>query len=139
MTPAVKIPIITVFTKYDILIGQFILQDKSKRPIADKITDSKRKASESLRISAEKLKDTWKQLSSTELPPMAWVEMAISANTGAKLIKEMLKKLSNVTRDKLRDVEGELWIPWAMAQQVNARQKVMLSIQYVPTLNNSPI
>ena len=136
MTCAVKIPIITVFTKYDVLISQFMLQDKAKRPKAEKITYAEGKASESLRVSAEKLKDAWTELSSAELPPMAWVKMAISKNTEVKLIKEMLDNLANVTRDKLRDVEGELWIPWAMAQQVNARQKVVLSIQYVLTPNH---
>ena len=136
MTCAVKIPIITVFTKYDVLISQFMLQDKAKRPKAEKITYAEGKASESLHVSAEKLKDAWKKLPSAELPLMAWVKMAISKNTEARLIKEMLVNLANVTRDKLRDVEGELWIPWAMAQQVNARQKVVLSIQYVLTPNH---
>ncbi|KIJ95207.1 hypothetical protein K443DRAFT_333538 [Laccaria amethystina LaAM-08-1] len=69
----------------------------------------------------------WKRLQSTELP-MAWVKMSISKNTDSKLIREMLISLTNVTREKLRDVEGELWIPWVTAQQVNARQKVILSI-----------
>lgn len=66
---------------------------------------------------------------------MAWVKMSISSqNTDGKLIREMLISLTNVTREKLRDVEGELWIPWVTAQQVNARQKVELSIQYVPII-----
>jgi hypothetical protein len=40
-------------------------------------------------------------------------------------------KLTQVTRDNLRNVEGTLWTLWATAQQVNARQKVDLSIRCV--------
>ena len=37
-------------------------------------------------------------------------------------------ELTKLTRDNLRDVEGSLWALWATAQQINARQKVELSI-----------
>lgn len=40
-------------------------------------------------------------------------------------------ELTKVTRDNLRDVEGSLWALWATAQEINARQKVELSIRYV--------
>ena len=43
----------------------------------------------------------------------------------------MLVELTEVTRDNLRDVEGSLWALWATAQQINARQKVELSIRCV--------
>ena len=43
----------------------------------------------------------------------------------------MLVNLTKVTRDNLRDVEGSLWALWATAQQINARQKVELSIRFV--------
>ena len=43
----------------------------------------------------------------------------------------MLVQLTKVTRDNLRDVEGSLWALWATAQQINARQKVELSIRCV--------
>ena len=39
--------------------------------------------------------------------------------------------LTKVTRNNLRDVEGSLWALWATAQQINARQKVELSIRFV--------
>jgi hypothetical protein len=39
--------------------------------------------------------------------------------------------LTKVTRDNLRNVEGSLWALWATAQQINARQKVELSIRYI--------
>jgi len=44
---------------------------------------------------------------------------------------ETLLELTRVTRNSLHDVEGSLWVPWAAAQQINARQKVELSIRCV--------
>ena len=44
---------------------------------------------------------------------------------------EMLVNLTKVTRENLRDVEGSLWALWATAQQINACQKVELSIRCV--------
>ncbi|KXN81010.1 hypothetical protein AN958_06472 [Leucoagaricus sp. SymC.cos] len=114
-----NIPIIAVFTKYDLLVKQFLINDKSGKPKQERLADSERKALDSLDSSVEKLHDIWKKLSSTEIQ-MACVKMSISKDTDTKLIREMLINLTNVTRAKLRDVEGELWIPWAAAQQVNA-------------------
>ena len=37
--------------------------------------------------------------------------------------------LTKVTRNNLRDIEGSLWALWATAQQINARQKIELSIR----------
>jgi len=45
-------------------------------------------------------------------------------------ITEMLIKLTEVTRDRLRDVELELLqVLWGVAQQVNPRQKVEVVIR----------
>ena len=53
---------------------------------------------------------------------------------------EMLVRLTKVTRDNLRDVEGSLWALWATAQQINARQKVDISIRCVfSTINKSTL
>ena len=46
-----------------------------------------------------------------------------------------LRKLTEITRQSLHDVEGELWLPWAAAQQISARQKVEQSIRYGLTCN----
>ena len=54
----------------------------------------------------------------------------------------MLVELTQVTRDNLKDVAGPLWAIWATAQQINARQKVELSIRCVfsgSTINTSKI
>ena len=47
----------------------------------------------------------------------------------ATRITEMLINLTKFTRDKLQDVERELQVLWVAAQQVNARQKVEVSIR----------
>ena len=41
----------------------------------------------------------------------------------------MLIEFTQVTRDNLWDVAGSLWALWATAQQINACQKVELSIR----------
>jgi hypothetical protein len=41
----------------------------------------------------------------------------------------MLKDLTDITRQSLREVESNLWIPWAVAQQINATQKLKASIE----------
>ena len=50
------------------------------------------------------------------------------------MIAETLISLTKFTRDKLQDVERELAVLWVAAQQVNARQKVEVSIRYCPSL-----
>ena len=40
-------------------------------------------------------------------------------------------ELTQVTRNNLRDVAGSLWALWATAQQINAHQKIELSIRCV--------
>ena len=60
-----------------------------------------------------------------------FISLILSLSIDATLITEKLIELTNVTRTMLHDVEGELWIPWATAQQVSARQKVELSIRYI--------
>ncbi len=44
---------------------------------------------------------------------------------------DMLKNLTETTRRCLHQVEGDLWVPWAAAQQINAQQKVNFSIECV--------
>ena len=57
----------------------------------------------------------------------------LSADGGCVI--EMLLELADVTRNLLHEVEDELWVPWAMAQQASAHQKVELSIEYVSALS----
>ncbi len=44
-------------------------------------------------------------------------------------ITETLIDLTNETRSRLHEVEDKLWVLWVAAQQVNARQKVEVSIR----------
>jgi hypothetical protein len=44
-------------------------------------------------------------------------------------ITDTLINLATFTRDRLKDVERELEVLWVAAQQVNARQKVEVSIR----------
>ena len=39
--------------------------------------------------------------------------------------------LTKVTRENLQNVAGSLWALWATTQQINARQKVEISIRWV--------
>ena len=45
---------------------------------------------------------------------------------------ETLRELVDITRQCLHVVEEDLWVLWAAAQQVSARQKVQHSIRYAP-------
>ena len=56
-------------------------------------------------------------------------------STDGGFVTEMLTELADVTRKMLHEVEGQLWVPWATAQQASARQKVQLSIEYVSALS----
>lgn len=56
----------------------------------------------------------------------------VSADVGCVI--EMLVELADVTHNLLHEVEGELWVPWAMAQHASAHQKVELSIEYFSSL-----
>ncbi|TFK20671.1 hypothetical protein FA15DRAFT_759207 [Coprinopsis marcescibilis] len=94
----------------------------------ERLADSEKKASESLDSSAGTLQKAWKELSSpgAHIP---WVKISTSIkDTDRQVMRKMFVELADVTRQTLRGVEDELWIPWAAAQQVNARQKVKLSV-----------
>ena len=55
----------------------------------------------------------------------------VSSADDDSCVTEMLVELADVTHKLLHEVEGQLWVPWAMAQQASARQKVELSIEYI--------
>ena len=59
-------------------------------------------------------------------------------STNATHITEPLISLTEFTRDKLQHVERELAVLWVAAQQVNARQKVEVSIRYCPLPSSIP-
>ncbi|TFK69260.1 hypothetical protein BDN72DRAFT_622018 [Pluteus cervinus] len=105
-----EIPLIVVFTKFDVLVVERVRKLKLSPDHA------LAKAEEALRT---RLAD--------EHFPQAGVEwVRISTKHGHF---RTLKELTDVTRQSLHDVEGALWVPWALAQQINARQKVEQSIK----------
>jgi hypothetical protein len=128
----VKIPIIAVFTKYDLLINQFYQRnpetaenealasfDRSAKDLQDDLVRL------SIDLSIPCVKVSTKETSAKRLS-ISWLQLfSINAN----YITETLIDLANFTRDKLKDVERELEVLWVAAQQVNALQKVEVSIR----------
>ncbi|KAJ3556348.1 hypothetical protein NP233_g11999 [Leucocoprinus birnbaumii] len=120
-----KIPIVAVFTKYDLLENQFFMPGKAKKGTA---ASPEQQALEAYEGSVEEL-----QAASN------CVTVRISMKD--RNLRDMLIKLANVTRGLLHEVEGQLWITWVTAQQASAQQKVDLSISegckstYIPILH----
>ena len=137
----VNIPVIVVFTKYDLLVVEHFRECSHLSSSTDKRVEAANRANRAFReftkeltgkypfvpvqVSRKDRKNTQKEngglfiISVTRLFPL-------NSTAGA-----MLLELTEVTRKNLRDVEGSLWALWATAQQINARQKVELSIRYV--------
>ncbi|TFK70237.1 hypothetical protein BDN72DRAFT_958955 [Pluteus cervinus] len=109
LAEGLSIPLIVVFTKFDLLVSEH------KRKLKLSPDDARAKAEQTLQTRLVEDK------------------FGINANcvrisTKASYV-ETLRELTDVTRQGLRDIEGELWLPWAAAQQINARQKVEQSIR----------
>ena len=141
-----------VFTKYDVLFNEHyrdclrdkLLPTEIRVEAADRAKRAFVKFTEDLefpfvpvQVSTQKdrrknltEKDTQKQREDEGLLIMDVTCLFPSFKMGATA-GAMLVELTKVTRENLRDVEGSLWALWATAQQVNARQKVELSIRYV--------
>lgn len=107
------IPLIAVFTKYDRLVIQFLIQDSQPRD------DAERNASGFFDCSVKELQEK----SPTNLP-IACVKVS---TTDINLRKTLID-LTNETRNRLHEVEDKLRVLWVTAQQVNAQQKVEVSI-----------
>ena len=134
LTPGkVNIPIVAVFTKYDLLVNLFLRPGKA-RP-----ANIEREALESFNRSVEELhavsdcKIIKISMRDSNLRGRGLAFLHVLSADGGCVI-EMLLELADVTRNLLHEVEGELWVPWTMAQQASAHQKVELSIEYVSAL-----
>lgn len=111
-----QIPVIVVFTKFDMLVSQHVRQArKRKDPESENQKTQQMNAEEDFKRSIEGFR-------STARVPCARI------STKPNYL-HTLRKLTEVTRQSLHDVEGELWLPWAAAQQISARQKVEQSIR----------
>ena len=137
----VKIPIVAVFTKYDVLVTQFWRQDSQPgKSEQQRNVDAERSASDSFDSSVNELREEWRK-SRTDLS-IPCVKVSTDSSAGrlfisplrslsinATHITETLIDLTNETRGMLHEVEDKLHVLWATAQQVNAQQKVDVSIR----------
>jgi len=128
LSKELKIPVIVVFTKYDVLFNEHYrdcLHLSSSQ--SDRRTEALNRANLAFREYTQGLvfpfvpvqvtpKEKQKKLTREDLQKLKVHEAT------------MLVELTKVTRENLRNIEGSLWFLWATAQQINARQKVELSI-----------
>jgi hypothetical protein len=131
---AVKIPVIVVFTKYDLLVMEhWLAATYHLCPIEKwKPQNAQRKHSKKL------LKIFHLYLLPCRLRTIKvryWVCNQPHFFDPVPAETKLLE-LTQVTRDHLRDVAGSLWALWATAQQINACQKVELSIRCVSSTIN---
>jgi len=106
-----KIPVIIVFTKYDRLVVEHFRACSHIKSRPDRKTEAKRRAENAFKEVTKDLHFPFDPVS---------VEKEYRGT--------MLLSLTQLTREQLGDVAGPLWALWATAQQINARQKVELSI-----------
>ncbi len=70
------------------------------------------------------------KVSTTDInAPRLFISPLPSLSIDATHISETLIDLTNETRSRLHDIEDKLRVLWVAAQQVNARQKVEVSIR----------
>ncbi|KAG6824246.1 hypothetical protein H0H92_007556, partial [Tricholoma furcatifolium] len=94
-----NIPIIAVFTKYDLLVKQFFRQDTATSK--EELFNAERKASESFSRSVKQLDSQTESLAELSIPS---VKVSISYEKDS-----LISNLMNVTCERLQDVE-EKWI-----------------------------
>ncbi|KAG5717305.1 hypothetical protein E4T56_gene2414, partial [Termitomyces sp. T112] len=130
-----KIPVIVVFTKLDLLYNEFFLkatrrQDQQNNPSIDhdKVVEEARG---SLRASIEVFRQQFDHLKirrfswSSTYQPLNYV--AVSTNQKFLGFLQTLEELTEVTRKCLHT--EETFIPWAVAQRIDPKQKVQTSIE----------
>ncbi|KAI3600392.1 hypothetical protein WG66_001717 [Moniliophthora roreri] len=117
-----QIPVIIVFTKYDLLYNEKSKQ-RRKEPLDTRRKNAEKDAAADLRKRVHEYPDF-------DFKSVIWVP--VSTDPKYRNAQEdglqMLRELTSVTRDRLRDIEGDLLVLWATAQQINAQQKVNYSV-----------
>ncbi|KAG6804978.1 hypothetical protein H0H92_001333 [Tricholoma furcatifolium] len=88
----------------------------------EKRFNAEQKASESFSRSVQ-------QLNAASPDDLSIPSVKVSIMEDSTHVSESLTNLTNVTRKRLQDVEEKLKVLWVAAQQVNARQKVDVSIR----------
>jgi hypothetical protein len=140
-----KIPIIAVFTKYDRLIAQFFKDDAAtSKPESGRRDNAQQKASKSFDGLVKKVKAVDPSIPcvkvSTKDPKAngVFVSLFQPLSLSTTHITDLLINLTKVTRKRLQGIEKELQVLWVAAQQVNAHQKVDVSIRYSPDPSSIP-
>ncbi|ESK81097.1 hypothetical protein Moror_13360 [Moniliophthora roreri MCA 2997] len=117
-----QIPVIIVFTKYDFLYNEKSRQRRKDFP-AESLNTRRKNAED------EAAADLRKRVHEYADFDFKWVPVSTDPKyRNAQDRLKMLRELTSVTRDRLRDIEGYLFVPWATAQQINAQQKVNYSV-----------
>ncbi|KAI9428861.1 hypothetical protein H4582DRAFT_2090844 [Lactarius indigo] len=118
----VKVAVIIVFTKYDVLFNEHYQAAKAaQRHLGEPANTHE------IRTDAEaRAKHQLDELIGTSQRRFEYV--TVSTHPQYPRCVDMLKALTETTRKCLHAVEGDLWVPWAAAQQINAQQKVNFSI-----------
>ena len=121
---------------------QFWRQDsQSGKSEQERNDDAERSASDSFDSSVKELQEEWaKSRTDLSIPCVKvsttdhsarrlFISPLRSLSINATHITETLIDLTNKTRSMLREVEDKLHVLWVTAQQVNALQKVDVSIR----------
>uniref|UniRef100_A0A0W0FT26 G domain-containing protein n=1 Tax=Moniliophthora roreri TaxID=221103 RepID=A0A0W0FT26_MONRR len=120
------IPVIIVFTKYDLLYNEKSRQRRKDFPAES--ADIRRRNAED--EAAADLRKRVHEYADFNFKSVMWVPVSTHPKyrnaQGDGL--QMLRELTSVTRDRLHDIEGDLLVLWATAQQINAQQKLNDSI-----------
>ncbi|KAH8979809.1 hypothetical protein EDB86DRAFT_2859443 [Lactarius hatsudake] len=117
-----KVAVIIVFTKYDVLFNEHHRKAaKAARSLGKPVN------ADTTRADAEaRAKHHLDALIKTFRRRFDYVTVSTEGRYPKRF--DMLKELTETTRRCLHEVEGDLWVPWAAAQQINAQQKVNFSI-----------
>ena len=134
----VNIPVIVVFTKFDLLFVEHFIACGHIASLPDKKVEALKRAENVFRdFTTEEVKIPFAPVSTKKEALKEYGGLLVSSVTSsvpfkiAAIAGPMLVNLTKVTRVNLQNVEGPLWALWAAAQQINARQKVELSIRCV--------
>ena len=130
-----------VFTKYDLLVVEHFRDCNPKLSVHIRNEEAKKRALRAFSEVTKRIKEIFK----VPFVPTSSLKSVLKEYGGRLIIfvtrlfpfksastaETMLVELSQVTRDNLQDVAGPLRALWASAQQVDAHQKVELSIRCI--------
>lgn len=131
-----EIPLIVVFTKFDLLEDEHYSKAQKlafRKPGNKRTPQATAEAGFKAGVAAEDdFKARVESVYSQKKLRCVRIATRFSPSSDSPHVRRlgMLCELTDITRQSLRGVEAELWVPWAAAQQISARQKVEESIKY---------